>query len=94
VAFGGFLELLVFLKLLALDDHTDDSEDDDEGQVEVEPAIDAIVSAVLESFSKGEFVGVASSVERDSTDEQVGAREGSGSDDCGVKEKEGHGSTD
>lgn len=94
VTFIGFLISFVFLKLLALDDHTDDSEDDDEGQVEVEPAIDAIVGSVLESFSKGELVRVASSVERDSTDEQVGARERSGSDDHGVKELEGQSGTD
>ena len=94
VIFIGLFVDLVLLKLLTLNDSAEDGKEDDKGEVEVEPAVNVINSAGFELFSKSEFVGVTSGVEGNSTDEQVGAGEGSCEDDHGVKEEEGHHSTD
>lgn len=67
--------LFVLLELLALNDGSCDGEKNDEEKVEVEVPFHVGERSLLELVDQVEFVGEASSVEGDSTDEEVGSTE-------------------
>jgi len=76
------------MELFALEYGSENGEDKHEGEVEVEPSFNAGDGATLELFDVVEFVGVASSIEGDSTDEHVGSSKRSGYDNSLEEETE------
>lgn len=71
----------VFPEVFELDDTSTNEENDDEGEVEVDVPHHVRVTSVFELLDEVEFVRVASSIEGDSTDEEVGSSERGGQND-------------
>ena len=67
--------MLIFLVGLVLDDGSDDGDSNDAAHVDVEPVREGTCITSLKLLNQGEFVGEASSIETNSSDEHVGAAE-------------------